>query len=432
MITQRRLSVGERIMYVAETEAINCIFPFSLNGLFNQDQIQAALNKLQQKHPLLRAVIKQVNGYPSFILPENAPVIPITIYDRFNETQWLNLIKKSWQDYFNVSQGPLAKLIWIRGNPTSDFILICPHCIADGVSITAVLREFLLLLDDVSKDIGESQALVGNDLVSHKLSTIRRVQLNLKALIGKCAAHLFLPKQLDKSKTIDLNNTYMVRHRFSSVDTRKLLTCCKKNQVSLYTLMSAVFFDVGAHAFPKPKGKLICPVDIRKYITSLKEDQLFAFAPIVDLKSSKNTSVWEHAKDLKQQLQVGLTKINANEVAYINAHFQSIVLKLLNHLRVNEGSHDFTFSNMGNLAIPSHFDKFTVEQIYSPTVAFPWKNPNTMVMSTYNNVLDITFTSNDAVLPQKDANQFLEQAIQKLSSLIEEETIPTPINTVNS
>jgi hypothetical protein len=55
-----------------------------------------------------------------------------------------------------------------------------------------------------------------------------------------------------------------------------------------------------------------------------------------------------------------------------------------------------------------------------------------MVMSTYNNVLDITFTSNDAVLPQKDANQFLERAIQKLSSLIEEETIPTPINTVNS
>src|SRR5690606_39421504 len=104
MITQRRLSVGERIMYVAETEAINCIFPFSLNGLFNEDQIQAALNKLQQKHPLLRAVIKQVNGYPSFILPENAPVIPITIYDRFNETQWLNLIKKSWQDYFRSEE----------------------------------------------------------------------------------------------------------------------------------------------------------------------------------------------------------------------------------------------------------------------------------------------------------------------------------------
>ncbi|MEH6308628.1 condensation domain-containing protein [Olivibacter sp. CPCC 100613] len=429
MIKQRRLSVGERIMFVAEREAINCIFPFRIAGSFNPDQLQAVLNRLQQKHPLLRALIKQIDGYPSFILKEDAPSIPITLYDRLDDEHWLLLVKQSWKDHIDLREGPLAKLIWIRGNLISDFILICPHCIADGASITAILREFLLLLNDINTDIGEPQTLIESALMPYTASLTKRVKIGLKALIGKCAAQLFLPKRLASNKTINLDDTYMVRYRLPSVDMQNLLTCCRQHQVSLYALMSAIFFDEVARIFPKPKGKLICPVDIRKYIPSLKEDQLFAFAPIIDLKVEKETSIWDQAKKLKKQLQIGLAKIDAHEIIYINEHLQSIVPKLLNHLRTNEGSHDFTFSNMGSLAIPSHFDNFKVEQIYSPTVAFPWKNPSTMVISTYHDVLDMTFTSNEAVLREEDAKRFLKQVIQRLRDLIEAERVQSSINT---
>lgn len=426
MIKQRKLSVGERIMYVAETEAINCIFPIRINGSFNPNQVQSALHKLQEKHPLLRSVIKPVNGQPSFIVQDIISDIPILIHDRLDNDHWKEFAEKSWKDYIDVSKGPLAKLLWIRGEPLSEFILICPHCIADGVSFTAVLRDFLHLLDDIDTAIGTPQPLIVDDTGAHTISVFKRAQINVKASVGKAVAHLFLPKQLNYSKTISLDGTYMVRHRIEAEEMQRLLSCCKRQQVSLYALMAAVFFEVGERVLPKSKGKLICPVDIRKYLKNLKEDQLFAFAPIIDLKASKKNATWELAKDIKQQLQNGLSKIDIHEITYINEHFQSLVPKLLNHLRTAEGSHDFTFSNMGNLALPQQFRNFKLEEVYSPTVAFPWKNPNTMVMSTYKGILDITFTSNEAILPKAKANQFLAQAVERLVKLTTETITSIP------
>jgi hypothetical protein len=76
---------------------------------------------------------------------------------------------------------------------------------------------------------------------------------------------------------------------------------------------------------------------------------------------------------------------------------------MVKFLKATDGTHDITLSNMGRLNIPETYQSFELETIYSPTVAFPWRNPNTLVTTTFKNRMDFTFMSNDAFLDKADA-----------------------------
>lgn len=417
---QRILSVGERIMYVHKEQAINCLFAVQIRGSIKTEQLVTALEKIQRKHPLLRSIIKEVDGECLFVLQEDIPAIPVTIYERQSEQDWKKVMREHWQIHIDVRNGPLAKVLWLKGQDHSELILVCPHCITDGVSITSLLRELLLALDGRTDDLEHPQAFMDKIDHTYTWSLAKEVTTRLKGFLGACLIQLFLPRRLKQDKVIDLGNTYMLHHRFSASETQALLDSCKKNGVSLYALMSTFFLVefknvIGSQA----KGKLICPVDIRKFLSTLKKDHLFAFAPIIDVKQRNNRAlgIWDKAKKIKEQMKTKLVNIDIDGIIYMNERFLPFVPKLLNHLMTTEGSHDFTFSNMGNLDLPQTFHTFSLEAVYSPTVAFPWRNPNTLVMSSYNGVLDLTFTSNNSVLKEQDARLFIHRSVEQIEHL---------------
>jgi len=67
---------------------------------------------------------------------------------------------------------------------------------------------------------------------------------------------------------------------------------------------------------------------------------------------------------------------------------------------------------MGRLNIPESYQHFEVETIISPTVAFPWRNPNTLVTTTFRGQMDFVFMSNDAFLPYEEALAIKDAAMQ--------------------
>lgn len=70
---------------------------------------------------------------------------------------------------------------------------------------------------------------------------------------------------------------------------------------------------------------------------------------------------------------------------------------------------------MGLLDIKQHYKTFSVETIYSPTVAFPWKNANTLVVSTYNGQLDFSFMSEETFLREFDAMLIKAKVIELMT-----------------
>jgi hypothetical protein len=85
---------------------------------------------------------------------------------------------------------------------------------------------------------------------------------------------------------------------------------------------------------------------------------------------------------------------------------------MIGFLKTTKGTHDVTLSNMGLLNIPKDYQLFSIETIYSPTVAFPWKNANTLVCSTFNGQLDFSFMSNESFLREFEAWQIKDRVME--------------------
>jgi hypothetical protein len=95
--------------------------------------------------------------------------------------------------------------------------------------------------------------------------------------------------------------------------------------------------------------------------------------------------------------------MQVHEQLWMGEYLHKTVKKMVKFLKTTDGTHDVTLSNMGRLDIPEKYQSFEVESIYSPTLAFPWRNPNTLVASTYKNKLDFAFLSNDNFLIKANA-----------------------------
>ncbi|MDN3692109.1 hypothetical protein QWZ06_07475 [Chryseobacterium tructae] len=108
--------------------------------------------------------------------------------------------------------------------------------------------------------------------------------------------------------------------------------------------------------------------------------------------------------------------MEARELLWMGEQMHPIVDRMISMLKSSNGGHDVTLSNMGRINIPNEYKNFRVETIFSPTVAFPWLNSNTLVTSTYNHQMDFIFLSNEDFLPKAEATKIKEKAIALMTT----------------
>jgi hypothetical protein len=126
---------------------------------------------------------------------------------------------------------------------------------------------------------------------------------------------------------------------------------------------------------------------------------------------------WERCRQLKKDLAEKIDTIKAYELLLHSEYYHPVAKKLIRWLCSDAGSHDFTFSNMGRLDIPEEYETFSVEAVYSPTVAFPWRNPTTVVVSSFRRQMEFAYVSNSGFLPYGKAMAIKEEAMQVLADV---------------
>ena len=99
---------------------------------------------------------------PWFNVPEKPVSIPVRIVTRKSEDlQWQEESRKEWNTTFNYEKFPLIRFIWIKGEDVSDMLFAFHHCLCDGGSANGLLKEFLIVLDNPSADIGIENPIMG-------------------------------------------------------------------------------------------------------------------------------------------------------------------------------------------------------------------------------------------------------------------------------
>ncbi|RXM51688.1 MULTISPECIES: condensation domain-containing protein [unclassified Chryseobacterium] len=413
---KRKLMMVERIMYVDPETPVNCVFAAKIKGEIPEQNFKTALEKIQQKHALLRVVIDSTSEkYPFFIEEKEIAPIPLRIVERKTDQDWLTESQKEWKILFEEEKTPLARVVWVRGQDFSEVFWAIPHCISDGTTGVTLMKELLQLLDNPALELEPYEAFTSVD--EFLPSNFNVKSKKFKARLYLTFARFFFMLQ-QKSKKRNLGKDYVLHQKLDPATTSQITERCKANGISVHALLCSAFMQAFQEVKGKEaKGKVISPVDVRHFIPEIKEDHLFAFAPTVDLAIKKGSSdLLNNAKQIKEDLVQKIGKMEARELLWMGEQMHPIVDRMISMLKSSNGGHDVTLSNMGRINIPNEYKNFSIDTIFSPTVAFPWLNSNTLVTSTYNHQMDFIFLSNEDFLPKAEAAKIKEKAIALMTT----------------
>src|SRR5258705_9756656 len=150
---RRKMFFFERLMYVDGHTPVNCIITARIRGHIDAGDLQLALKKVQGKHPLLRAHVVEEGGQIYFSFSENPLKIPVRVAERHSDEDWRNVTATEWKTPFNMNEGPLVRMVWIKSEGVSELMLIAHHCICDGTSLITIFRELLQVVDQPDEQL---------------------------------------------------------------------------------------------------------------------------------------------------------------------------------------------------------------------------------------------------------------------------------------
>ena len=414
---RRKMFFFERLMYVDGHTPVNCIITARIRGHIDAGDLQLALKKVQGKHPLLRAHVVEEGGQIYFSFSENPLKIPVRVAERHSDEDWRNVTATEWKTPFNMNEGSLVRMVWIKSECVSELMLIAHHCICDGTSLITIFRELLQVVDQPDVQLipyppfQSLQELFPQEVLSNLrialLVKVKAALLRLFALTVK-AVHTAPPGE-----------HYLVYWRAGAKESAALADRCKEEGTTPYTAMCVAFLlafrQVNSARF---KNKIMCPVDIRRFISNIRADVMFNYAPpiplSIDPRIDPRAGFWDLARRLKQSMSEKIGRLNAYEHLMAAEELQTSIPKVISFLRRSKGSYDFAFSNVGRLDMPDNYQAFRVEGVLGVTVAVPWRNATTVITTHFRGHTDIALVSNDGFLPFAEAVAIKETAVKLL------------------
>lgn len=421
---KRKLLFLERFMYGDGSAPFHGVFSLKIRGVFTAEQLQQALAKLQAGHCLLNMVIEEDSkGVPWFVLNKRPAPIPVRIEERQGDEHWMQETQREWATLFQVNTHPLLRLVWLRGAEVSDLLLVVHHCAFDGGAVLCMVHELLSLLDEPQKKVAAATALPFThvqDLVPHNIyysrgNRAKRLLLGGVAQLAAVAVPVI--KRLQRQPEVTGRKDYFITWTIDKDATSALTRRCVTQKITPHAALTTAFL----YAFRQVKGaaarsRILCPVDIRRYVKEIKKDTLFAFGMGVNLSVSKKADAcfWQAAQQVQAALTRQTDKLNGYDFLMNFECFHPMLARRAKGKTKEMVNYDMVFSNLGRLDIPKSFTSFEVEAVYPPTVMGPTGNYNTVLTSTFRGQMDFSFTGSTHHFAYEEAVRVKEIAMELL------------------
>ena len=423
---KRKMMLCERVMYVDRDSTFTIVQAARVRGALDERRLRDALDRVQRKHPMLRCSVE--DGDPPTMVLEDAPQpIPLRITERIDDEEWQRQSHIERETRFDTARAPLMRLTWVRGRDAQgevgELVLACHHVICDGMSMLTLLREILALCADPALDIGTHTGFNAlEDILPAQALSDRRVR---RSAAWKALAFRLFFSLRRRRKPVPQGEFFVLHWKLSREDTAALAARAKAEGVTVFAAMSVAF----SLAFRTVKGaaatgKIFSPVDIRKFLTLIRPDQLFAAAPgtIVPLDTElapdnvDDAAFWEQARVFKGRLNQKVERISRNVHEYFIGleMMHSIFGQFVAERRSDLDKFDTTISNIGRIDIPQDYPGFRLETVYSPTARLPWRSTTAILSSGYAGELDFVFTCDTESLSRAQVERIREIAMRLL------------------
>ncbi|HJT72647.1 MAG TPA: condensation domain-containing protein, partial [Chitinophaga sp.] len=348
---QRKLLFLERLMLGDGRTPFNGVFVIRIKGTITMELLRNALDKLQAKHPLLRAGITYgKDGSPYFKVNESCPEIPVTVTEQFYDDDWVLQSINDWATVFDTGSGPLIKLHWISGVGSSDLVMAFHHCMCDGGAGLMLIKDLVALLDNPARDIGRHDSICTiEEIVPATVlnSKGRQLKARFQAMLIRAGLRLLAALTTTHNKPRSYRERdYLVHWKLSPSQSAALFKQCTAQGVTVNTALCVAFLE----AFRQVKGKaarnkITCPVDIRKFVKEIRQDTIFSFGLSLTLSlPPSKSSFWEKVRELQQIVSKKMDRMDPYdfllpfEQAHSSLHH---IRKVLTYGKVN---YDLMFS----------------------------------------------------------------------------------------
>ena len=133
-----------KLSHIERLVDVNITVFARLEGSFDVKQVRSALSRVQGKHPVLRALVRDGLDGP-YYESDCASEIPLRILARDGEDDYRQECQSELTTAFAPDQ-PQLRVVWLRSERESDLLLTTTHRICDGMSVFTIVQEVLCAL----------------------------------------------------------------------------------------------------------------------------------------------------------------------------------------------------------------------------------------------------------------------------------------------
>ena len=349
-IKRRKLS---HIEHIVEG---NIVYFVRVKGCFTQAGFRCALNRIQKKHPALRALLRG-GGSALYYDYDAAPEIPLRIVRRGNDQDYRYECELELLEHFGKDE-PLFRAIWLRGEQEQDLLFTTSHRICDGASMLILIRE---ILECLSEPDAPNRLIPYPPITRRDLIADYRPPSLWKRKLAACGLNCALRLIPESRKPLE-NRENFVEWRADVVLSDRLRQRSKQEGVSVHAMFLVALDRALPAVFDGQVPKWIeNPVDIRRgRFPALKDDMIFFgggnFKVITG--QSPNEEFWSRARAINDEIRAKVE----HELREIPGRFHFLemlrpvsrrqvqaIVRLGDVTKRNGSWNRFAFSNLGKV-----------------------------------------------------------------------------------
>jgi len=413
------------VWLASQYHPINFAFMARIRGDFTLQQAQHALDKLRIKYPpLSMRAVRESDGNVHWI-SDPALEFPVRSIADDHAERWIAEVTTELSQAFDLFTQPPLRFVLLQGEELSEVLFICPHVLADGLSVAYLVRDFLAFLGNpaaasVAMPIVSPMSALIPDFPGKRMA-IRRAKL--KAGILKLL--LRLSAKPDKARENGVNGTaaqYKLHPwTLTAEQTVALAARSRAEDTTVHAALCTAFLRAfGEWGGDGWRRTIQSPVNLRERLRSPVGESFGLFVNLVEFRINcmPERHFWEVARAIKQ----GFTRRSVDEHIFNSLIEANIAMPVLREVLTPRSvaqtfmavKHDLSISNLGRLDFPVQYGSMRLEALFGPILG---GDPEDVVLGvvTLEGKMDLSLSFTDLKLSPSQAEQIIAIAMRELA-----------------
>jgi len=312
----RKLVGLEEAMRITDDAApFSVVSVFRLAGSLPVPALRAALDELQQRHPLLRARIVPEGKAHAYLFDAAGP-IPLEVADRDGADHWMRVVEEELAHRIDFATGPLIRCRYLVDGGGGDLVIAIPHNIVDATSAAPLFRELLALCagrapagttDITAEGRTPAPALYPKGYTGAGLALAAAAQMGRQMVDEMQFRWNSRGVRTAPIHPIAVGHCRVLPIKFSAPASEALVQASRQHRITLNSMLSAAMLSaVQRNLYPSPRVPLrhIIFSDLRSRLSrSVPDDMLGCFLTMFRLTVNveRDGAFWDLARQVQEK-----------------------------------------------------------------------------------------------------------------------------------